>query len=547
MLEVWTGQGCSGVLPGSPQLSEGGRSRSPLGVVSPSFLAWQLEGRIIDSAGRLIEATSTAREFDKDDPSVRWVQKDNLWGLQRADGTWLVEPKFQQADPLSGGLARVTLNGKVGFIDRTGKFAIEPVFDKAWPFLPGLDRTSAARDGVFGVIDKTGAWIFQTSYEQVHYAFPSGNRIRNSGDATRLALQEGGPLGLAGPRRAGGAGRRFRQFDHVLQRRPAARLEGQGTTALQSGWHPAAAAERPLRRRLMVRQRSALCLESRRQDRTGRGRRKPRNARALRRHLSGQQKDIRNVKLDGKWGRIALDGQWLIEAKYDYISPTGGPDLFVAGIGDKRGVLRSDGTWLIEPRFDAARIRTPHTDTAFVTISGATGLMRLKDQSWVIAPRPGTMCDIIGAILSRSEGKRAFLSREGETWIDIECGRNRPPPRQRPPLVSQGRRMGAGRYCRAGDGRAAVRRSRLLRARRHLGQARRALVRHRQARQTSAEHRLHRSRPQKYATWLPSLRRRIADSAAGAPTIREPPSRITAAADRHNPSLTIRPQIIWTW
>src|SRR3979409_87439 len=61
-----------------------------------------------------------------DDPSVRWVERDKLWGLGGADGSWLVEPKFQQADSLSDGLARVTLNRKVGFIDRTGNFVIEP-------------------------------------------------------------------------------------------------------------------------------------------------------------------------------------------------------------------------------------------------------------------------------------------------------------------------------------------------------------------------------------------------------------------------------------
>jgi hypothetical protein len=80
------------------------------------------------------------------------------------------EPKFQRVDALRDGLALVTVNGKAGFIDRTGSFAIEPVFDKAWWFKPGLGRTSAERDGIFGVIDKTGAWVFRTDYQQIHFA-----------------------------------------------------------------------------------------------------------------------------------------------------------------------------------------------------------------------------------------------------------------------------------------------------------------------------------------------------------------------------------------
>jgi hypothetical protein len=125
------------------------------------------------------------------------------------------------------------------------------------------------------------------------------------------------------------------------------------------------------------------------------------------------------VKIDGKWGRIGLDGRWLLEPKFDYLS--GGVDVFVASIDGKRGFMRSDGTWLIEPKFDAARRRD--NDTAFVTVSGATGVLRLADQSWVVPQRPGVMCDIGNAIMSQSDGKRAILSRSGETWIDIGAER----------------------------------------------------------------------------------------------------------------------------
>ena len=130
---------------------------------------------VIDIAGQWIEPPIAHREFDKEDPTLRWTEKNKLWGLARADGTWLVEPKFQQVDALIDGLARVTLNGKVGFIDRTGNLAIAPVFEKAWWFTPGVDRTSALRDGVFGVIDRTGAWVFRTDYQQIHPAKAPGN------------------------------------------------------------------------------------------------------------------------------------------------------------------------------------------------------------------------------------------------------------------------------------------------------------------------------------------------------------------------------------
>jgi hypothetical protein len=133
---------------------------------------------VIDISGQSIEPQVASREFDKDDPARRWVQKDKLWGLQRADRTCLVEPKFADWAPLT------------------------PVRFEA--------MTSA-------------------------------------------------------------------------------------------GQH------------------------------------------------------ARNAKIGGKWGRIALDGRWLIEPNFDYVSPE--PDLFVAAIDGKRGFMHSDGTWLIEPRFEAARLR----------------------------------------------------------------------------------------------------------------------------------------------------------------------------------------------
>jgi hypothetical protein len=50
-------------------------------------------------------------------------------------------------------------------------------------------------------------------------------------------------------------------------------------------------------------------------------------------------------------------------------------------------------------------------------------VLRLTDQSWVVAPRPGVMCGIGGAIMAESGGKRVILSPTGETWIDVGAER----------------------------------------------------------------------------------------------------------------------------
>ena len=46
------------------------------------------------------------------------------------------------------------MNGKVGYIDKTGKMVINPQWDNGWEFSEGLAQVQL--DGKWGFIDKTG-------------------------------------------------------------------------------------------------------------------------------------------------------------------------------------------------------------------------------------------------------------------------------------------------------------------------------------------------------------------------------------------------------
>ena len=48
--------------------------------------------------------------------------------------------KYDYAGGFSEGLARVKLNDKLGFIDKTGKQVVPCVYDDAWNFSEGLAR-----------------------------------------------------------------------------------------------------------------------------------------------------------------------------------------------------------------------------------------------------------------------------------------------------------------------------------------------------------------------------------------------------------------------
>jgi hypothetical protein len=56
----------------------------------------------------------------------------------------------------------VRVNGKEGYIDRTGKIVIQPQFDKAFPFTEGL--AAAASGGAWGYIDGSGSWVIRPAY-----------------------------------------------------------------------------------------------------------------------------------------------------------------------------------------------------------------------------------------------------------------------------------------------------------------------------------------------------------------------------------------------
>jgi len=330
--------------------------------------------------------------------------------VPRADGNWLVEPKFGQVDSLNDGLARATLNGKVGYIDRTGKFVIEPVFDEASPFRSGLGRAWAKRAGFVGVIDKTGSWVFRTNYQQLHLAVGDAHNPEAVFGWDFRRVVHWGFLDVDGHIVVDA------DFDQMIQHC----ADGRMVAYKNKEWFSFRANGSPLQpkeaRLIDVSCNAVAPLAIKVGDKFG-------FVDASLDPLTSVQFDavvgvvpgVKNVKTDGKWGRIGPDGRWLLEPKFDYLSD--GADLFVASIDGKRGFMRSDGTWLIEPKFDASRLRGD--GTAFVTVSDATGVLRLADQSWAVSPRPGVMCDVNNAIVSQTDRERVILSKAGESWIDI--------------------------------------------------------------------------------------------------------------------------------
>ena len=80
---------------------------------------------------------------------------------------------YDYIDCLSEGLARVEKgeypNKKFGFIDKTGKVVIPPIYDLAWHFSEGL--AGVEKNGKRGFVDKTGKVVIPLIYDYAYHFY----------------------------------------------------------------------------------------------------------------------------------------------------------------------------------------------------------------------------------------------------------------------------------------------------------------------------------------------------------------------------------------
>lgn len=86
----------------------------------------------------------------------------DVYGYIDTTGTWVAEPLFEEAGPLSEGRACVAIDGRYGYADDSGALVIEPRFDEAGPFSYG--RALVEVEERFGYIDRTGALVIEPRF-----------------------------------------------------------------------------------------------------------------------------------------------------------------------------------------------------------------------------------------------------------------------------------------------------------------------------------------------------------------------------------------------
>ncbi len=182
-------------------------------IVEAKFdYAWDFESAglariVVDGKRGLIDATGNyvvEPQYDQimafDTTGHTLINKDDKIGFIDTKGKVIVQPQFEHCFSFSydrkqsgillglpfkdedrspvvyfdkSGWARVTTNGKVGCIDKTGKFVIEPKYDGILWFSDGM--LVVEEDGKFGYLDATGKITITPQFE---YAEPFDARER---------------------------------------------------------------------------------------------------------------------------------------------------------------------------------------------------------------------------------------------------------------------------------------------------------------------------------------------------------------------------------
>ena len=112
------------------------------------------------------------------------------WGFIDKQGKWVIQPQFDDARGFSDGLAAVRMGdydtGKWGFIDEKGKWLIQPQFDDVRYFSDGVAAVRIGDDktGKWGFIDRQGKWVIQPQFDGARYFSDGVAAVRIGDDKT---------------------------------------------------------------------------------------------------------------------------------------------------------------------------------------------------------------------------------------------------------------------------------------------------------------------------------------------------------------------------
>src|SRR5258708_5028138 len=91
------------------------------------------------------------------------VHAHGKFGYIDRSGKFIINPQFEGAGRYSEGLAPVMTGGKWGYIDKQSKTVIAPQFEQASSY--SEDRAHVKMGGRFGYIDKSGRLVINPQFD----------------------------------------------------------------------------------------------------------------------------------------------------------------------------------------------------------------------------------------------------------------------------------------------------------------------------------------------------------------------------------------------
>ena len=115
-----------------------------------------------------VQQNSFATELGDND-FLPFNNDDNLKGYLNREGRFVIQPKFQEASDFYNGRAIVRYNNKIGYINYEGNFIIEPKFEFASNFTEGY--APVKYQGQWGFIDQMGNWVIKPRFDSAFCFF----------------------------------------------------------------------------------------------------------------------------------------------------------------------------------------------------------------------------------------------------------------------------------------------------------------------------------------------------------------------------------------
>lgn len=119
----------------------------------------------VDQAGRMVVDFRYAAATGFSEGVAAVQDRGGSWGYVDARGNELIPPRYAFAAPFAEGVAAACMGSACGWIDHTGRWALQPSFtgvgsfDKGWAPARGVE-------GKWGFIDQSGSWIVQPQYDE---------------------------------------------------------------------------------------------------------------------------------------------------------------------------------------------------------------------------------------------------------------------------------------------------------------------------------------------------------------------------------------------